>query len=315
MTLDTHCRAVVKAMARGDVVPLIGAGANLCDRAAEQPWALGECLPSGSELARHLAQDFDYPLPDDTDLLRVSEFVDLSCGEGPLYKSLHRIFAADYPPTSLHRFLATLPEVLAEPGSPRRHMLVVTTNYDDLLERAFDAAGEPYDVVVYQAAGPHRGRFVHTLPGGEERLIDKPNEYRELSMDDRSAVLKIHGAADRDPDGRDSYVITEDHYIEYLAHASAARLLPVRLLAKLLRSHFLFLGYRLRDWNLRVILHQLWRERDLGYRSWAVHRDPDPLDRELWRRRDVDVYDVPLDEYVHALRHQLSLASETTARH
>ncbi len=33
-------------------------------------------------------------------------------------------------------------------------------------------------------------------------------------------ILKIHGAVDRVDDGRrHSYVITEDHYIEYLAHA------------------------------------------------------------------------------------------------
>ena len=305
-TFEQHCRSVVKAMARGDVVPVIGAGANLCDRGEADPWSAGRYLPSGSELALHLADDFDYPLADRTDLVRVSEFVDLSCGEGPLYRSLREVFAADYPPTSLHRFLAELPGALTDSGRPVRHMLAVTTNYDDLLERAFDEAGEPYHVVIYRAAGKHRGRFIHRLPDGEERVIDRPNEYRHLSLDDRSTVLKIHGAADREEPDRDSFVITEDHYIEYLAHASATRLIPVQLLAKLLRSHFLFLGYRLRDWNLRVILHQIWSERDLGYRSWAIQRDPDPLDRELWRRRDVEVHDVPLGRYVEEMRRQLS---------
>ena len=31
-------------------------------------------------------------------------------------------------------------------------MLALTTNYDDALEQAFDAAGEPYSVVFYRAS-------------------------------------------------------------------------------------------------------------------------------------------------------------------
>ncbi len=43
-----------------------------------------------------------------------------------------------------------------------------------------------------------------------------------------------------------------------------------RLAAKLRRSHFLFLGYEMADWNLRLILNRLWGQRPIAYRSWAV---------------------------------------------
>jgi hypothetical protein len=204
---------------------------------------------------------------------------------------------------------------MATDGRPQRHLLVVTTNYDDLLERAFDEAGEPYHVVIYRAAGEHRGRFIHRLPDGEDRVIDRPNEYGDLSLADRSAVLKIHGAADREDPDRDSYVITEDHYIEYLAQASATRIIPVQLLAKLLRSHFLFLGYRLRDWNLRVILNRIWGAQQLDLKSWAVQREPTvagvrEVEEALWRDRgDVDLLYVPLKDYVERLEAELFSAA------
>jgi hypothetical protein len=303
--LESHCRKVVKAMSRGQVVPLLGAGANLCDRPPDTPWDADRYPPSGAELARLLADEFGYPLDDRSDLVRVSEYVDLACGEGPLYEYLRDIFDAEYPPNSLHRFLAALPALLERGGDGRRHQLVITTNYDDIMERAFREAEEPYDVVVYAAGGPDRGRFVHCPPDGDRRPIERPNEYTELSTDSRSVILKIHGAIDRHDESQDSFVVSEDHYIEYLTHANLSQLVPVTILARLRRSHFLFLGYRMRDWNLRVMLHRIWRERDRGYRSWAVQLAPDLVDEELWSRREVDVFDVALDEYVRVLTHQL----------
>jgi hypothetical protein len=270
---------VARQMARGNVVALLGAGANLCDRPGNSPWAVGSYLPSGAELAEHLASDIEYALPD-RDLARVSEYFDLRAGEGPLYGRLREVFGVDYPPTSLHRFLAELPRSLEAAGFPRRHQLIVTTNYDDTLEAAFSEAGQAFDLVVYQAVGRDRGLFLHQSPDGKARLIRRPNEYRELSLEHRSVILKIHGTVNREDERADSYVITEDHYIEYLTHTQLSRWMPVLLLAKLLRSHFLFLGYALRDWNLRVILHRIWSERDLGYRSWAVQRNPEPVDQE-----------------------------------
>jgi hypothetical protein len=75
----------------------------------------------------------------------------------------------------------------------------------------------------------------------------------------------------------------------------------VSLAAKLRRSHFLFLGYTMADWNLRVILNRLWSDQPLSYRSWAVQPEPMPLEREFWRRRDVEVHELPLEQYAGIL--------------
>ena len=53
-------------------------------------------------------------------------------------------------------------------------------------------------------------------------------------------------------------MITENHYIDYLRQADIARLIPVNVVSRMRKSHFLFLGYSLKDWNLRVILNRLW---------------------------------------------------------
>ena len=56
-------------------------------------------------------------------------------------------------------------------------------------------------------------------------------------------------------------MITEDDYIDYLGRSELTAVVPVALAAKLRRSHFLFLGYEMADWNLRLILNRIWGER------------------------------------------------------
>jgi hypothetical protein len=79
-----------------------------------------------------------------------------------------------------------------------------------------------------------------------------------LQFGERPVIAKIHGTIGRGMQDRDSFVITENHYIDYLSHTDIAQLIPVNIALRLRKSHFLFLGYSLNDWNLRVILHRLW---------------------------------------------------------
>jgi len=280
---------IVKALLAGRVVPVIG-------------------LDGAGDLAEHLARAFAVPDDRPVDLARVSQYVATMQGSGPLYDELHTRFEAALEPGPLHRFLARLPALLRERGAP--HQLIVTTNYDLALERAFEDAGEEVDIVAYVAAGTHRGRFWHRPPGEPPRPIDLPNTYAtELDLDRRTIIMKLHGAVDPLPEREwESFVITEDDYIDYLGRSELTAVVPVALAARLRRSHFLFLGYEMADWNLRLILNRIWGERPVGYRSWAVQPTPSPLARAFWRRFDVTPVDVEPHAYVELLERRLEAA-------
>jgi SIR2-like domain len=94
-------------------------------------------------------------------------------------------------------------------------------------------------------------------------------------------------------------------YIDYLAQADISVVLPVTLAARLRRSHFLFLGYQLDEWSLRVFLHRMFGREKVAYRSWAVGSAGDEIERELWRQRGIDTLDVPLEDYLARLRGRL----------
>ena len=84
-------------------------------------------------------------------------------------------------------------------------------------------------------------------------------------------ILKVHGGVDPRPDrDRESFVVSEDDYIGYLAQSDLANVVPVTLAAKLRRSHLLFIAYPVVEWSLRVFLHRVFGDEPISYRSWAV---------------------------------------------
>jgi len=287
---EAHFEEVAAAMLAGRVVPVLG-------------------LDLGS-LAAQLAARFQYA-DEPSDLSHVAQFVAVTKGSGPLYDELRSLLATTTAPTQVHRFFATFPRVLRERGLA--HQLLVTTSYDLALEQALLDAGEEFDVVSYVASGRDRGRFVHREPSGATHVIELPNTYAaELSLERRTVVLKLHGGLDPSAES-ESFVVTEDDYIAYLARGDVASAIPVGLAAKLRRSHFLFLGYGIREWSLRLVLDRMCAGEAFAYRSWAVLPQARPLERQFWRARDVDLLELPLDDYADALARYVGLAEEMPA--
>jgi hypothetical protein len=305
--LADHYRELLDALVAGRLVPVLGSGVNLYGRRDDMPWKKGHpSAPEVGDVAAYLAGCFECPREHAHELARLSQYVSVTRGAGPLHDELHALFDADFEPGPAHALLAQLPAYLRERGAPQ--LLIVTTNYDLALEHAFLEAGEDFDVVAYIAAGPHRGKFSHLPPSGQPRVIEVANTYAELSLDARTVILKIHGQVDRRPEREwESFVVSEDDHIDYLAHADIASLMPVTVVAKLRRSHFLFMGYAPDEWPFRVFLRRVWGGQRVLYRSWAVEPRVQPFGRELWRHLDVDLLDTPLADYLTQLEGRLTV--------
>jgi hypothetical protein len=295
-----HYVKVGDAMLQGRVVLFLG------------PSVRGS-LPDTACLAARLADQYGLP-PNSCDLAEVAQRVLLTEGEEELYGSIKQILAAASRPMPVHRFLAELPRLLRQRGLPPSPQLIISANYDWALERAFEAANEPFDYAVYMA---NSGRFVH-FPWGDDDgepiavTIDDPSEYQGFPIGEeveRTVIVKIHGSVDgEDPlaPERNNYLITEDHYINFLPSRNIHDHLPIQILEKLMRSRCLFLGYTLRDWNARLLLRRIWHDKELRERSWSVLHDPDDLELVTWRTvGNVELLSANTTNYVTALRSAL----------
>lgn len=300
-TDEIHCNGIVNAIKEGTLVPFLGPGANLCGHEEGKDWEQVPYAPSDRELAAYLSRSSG--IPDIRELVQVSQDIELVSATN-LSRELHQVLTRDFKATRLHSFLATIPRILRETTESRSYPLMVTSNYDDVLELAFKEQKEAYDLVSYIARGKDRGKFSLTPHGGTPVTLTKTNGYL-LTFDDRTVILKIHGAVNRHDPKEDGFVITEDHYIDYLVKKDFFNLVPPRLGEKLRNGNLLFLGYRLRGWNLRIILRRIWGEERFRSDSWAIEDGP-VQDEQYWGKRNVEVLGLGLQDFVEEMEKRLN---------
>lgn len=247
--------------------PFLGAG------------ACAGALPLGGELSRDLADAQDYPFEDRADLLRVTQFIAVK-SDARRAKSMvvDRLKKAGLP-----KFVN--PPDFTAPDEP--HGLFaslnlptyLTTNYDDFMVRALRTAEkEPRREVCRWHSG------LSKIPS----VFETEPAYRPSPAN--PLVFHLHGY-DKEPD---SLVLTEDDYLKFTINVTRepARLPPL-VRDAISASTLLFVGYRLADWNFRLLFQMV--RPDPEYISVAVLIPPGPNEPSP---EDAQQY---LDEYYGAM--------------
>ena len=299
----------------GQVVPFLGAGVNFGMRTT--PGAKWDdknptFLPSGVELSRFLASKSNFPSADErdrSDLAKVASYFAETSARSRLCQRLHEVFDRDFEPCGIHNYLAGL----------EKPTLIVTTNYDDLTEQAFIRAGKPYDLVIHPTDHKDIGASVLWWRYQEkEPEAVVPNKL-VIDLNKTTVIYKMHGTVDRQLKRWDSYVITEEDYVDFLSRMMGQSAVPAPFMRHFKTRHFLFMGYGLNDWNLRVVLHNLRmvmpdadekpsdkEDEQEDLRSWAIQFGPSDLEIELWQARKVRIYNVDINEFVKRMQAEKS---------
>lgn len=258
----------------------------------------------------------------------LSQYVKLLYKNKPkdLYDELHRIWDEEYKrqltdpsrPRRLHEFLATLPKQKrkryqkGEGWEKLPYKLIVTTNFDETLEQAFEEAKQPYDVVSYIADGEDRGSFKHEcrdengktqhigliLNGGVTESYEK---YDKLRLEEVPTILKLFGTWDSE------FVITEEHHITYCPQGLNESSVHSALMSPITKNKEnvrLFLGYSLYDSDLLTILYKIWNLHPPNDKeSYIVHQSiPGHLENKFRDYRNLDEYKMSLGDFITNLK-------------
>jgi hypothetical protein len=186
-------------------------------------------------------------------------------------------------PSPLLRALATLPVPL-----------IITTNYDNLMECAFGK--RPHRVVIQPVDGfdgTRRSELDNELPANEDPIL-----------------YKIHGSF-RSPNGNapPDIVVSEEDYIRFLTVVrDTERGMPTYIQALIQQNTLLFFGYSLEDWDFRTIFRALVESRARGERNlaFAFQKDPPDFWVRYWDRKHVTIYNVDLYEFAEELQQRVA---------
>jgi hypothetical protein len=249
MTDLTIPKNLVEQLCKGNCVLFVGAGISMGQGG----------LPGGGQLAQELAQRCDYP-GDDLALPRVAQYYAETIDKADLLQYVcQRIREARREPMATHQLIAALPL-----------KIIVSTNYDCLIERALEAAGRPFKVIV----------------------TDK-----QVGAWDEGAVnlLKIHGCVTQ----WESIVLTEDDYWEFFERRpNMANILS----AEAARRSLLFVGHGLGDDDFKRIYLQVTRNlAEFRHKSYAVQLYPDPVDITLWKAKRLEIIPADAAQFLRAL--------------
>lgn len=284
--LNLPALLIKESLHAGAVIPFLGAGASLGTIPAEG-------LPTAHALAEKLARKTSFPKDQAPDLSTVAQWYEVIAGRAPLHRELRGVFErGSFPPTALHRYLAGVEAPL----------LIVTTNYDDLVEQAFTEAGKPFDLVVHTTDRTLGDRLLWWAHDAQEPKLVRATKL-DIDLTTTTVIYQMHGGVDRVKAARDQYVITEDDYVDFLTRLTKRTAFPSIFAEPFEDRHFLFLGYGLRDWNLRVVLNKVQRDLQRGQEltSWAIDAKPSSLEQRFWQDRGVEVFKMTIAEFLAQL--------------
>ena len=145
--------------------------------------------------------------------------------------------------------------------------LIVTTSQDSLLEQALKAAGKAPVTQRYHLRGDKRENPEFVVPGSPASPV----------------VFHLFGSAEEPS----SLVLSENDVLDFLIRVVSERPpLPNSLLRVLKRigQSFLFVGFGIRHWDLRILLKMLLRALELNRSGPAVAAEP--LDSLIQSDRD-----------------------------
>jgi hypothetical protein len=227
-------------------------------------WPREHCPVLGTALSIELANLCGlakrYPQEDPRNLARVATFFENQF-------SRHQLVRRIAQGVQQERQASPMLRALAELDFP----LIITTNYDELLEDALWKVGKKPRLAIYTP---------------DSRKTD----YPDVLTAESPVIYKLHG----DVNHPETMVVTDEDLMKFtmrMTESEAFNPIPISLKYHLTKWTTLFVGYSLRDYNLRLLLTTLRWHIDSARMPdmYSVDLNPDPLVLEVWenKRRDV----------------------------
>ena len=261
--------ALKETIREGNVILFLGAGASIGATSPE-----GNKLPLGEELSNLLSKKFLGGEDADQPLAIVAEY---AISETDLITVQRFIFDLFEPfkPADTHKLIPTF-----------KWAGIATTNYDLIIERAYEAA---------------------TVPTQELVPFLSNNDRVDYKLRNNNSVpyLKLHGCISRSEDPDLPLILTVDQYITHRNHRNK---LYERLAEYGSQYPIVFVGHSLTDQSLRQILLELTNESLSRPRYYVVTPDPSERQVRLWESKKITALQGTFQMFLEELNREIAPA-------
>jgi hypothetical protein len=267
--------ALVRNIQQGRCTPILGPGLT------------EHLIGSRQQIARRWAEVYQFPMAehDKENLPQVAQYLSVNQDamflrdelEAYLCREIRERYGIDSGEdgcvTSLNELVSTVAAQfrLSDSAEPHRVLarfplpIYITANFGNMLAEALEEEGKEPKVELC-----HWNEYMEGLPS----VYDDDPEYRPSEQS--PLVYHLFGHL-KEPD---SIVLTEDEYFDYLIGVTRDKaLIPLVVRRALADTALLFLGFRMEDWDFRVLFRSLMsqegRRRRSRYAHVAVQIDPE----------------------------------------
>lgn len=261
------------ALETGNCVLFVGAGMgyNMID-------SDDNCMPDGKKLAKMIADNFSLPNSEEYSLTDVASYVEIKKnGRKDLTNYIRSILVHAMPDVSMK----WIPSI--------RWKAIYTTNYDETIQKAYDAC---------------------KAPAQEYKTITHITEYDDFDNTHIVPIIHLHGSL-FDGDDVNNIIISQDDYVNYDHRRKSLFNLLQHCFIK---NCVLFSGYSHNDSNFHTILADIAKEiyPNTIRKSYRIDPYTNDVNMAIMANRNIETIKYSFSEFVTAAKSQLELQNALT---
>jgi SIR2-like domain len=249
-------------------------------------------------------------------LTSITSYYENKVGRDSLWFNLGRVISGKNQTTNTHALIAAAAKQhSAQHSRPAQDYLILTTNYDCLMEDALDKAKVDYVVLTMRKSDQKvLVRFSDGIDDHEKLSKEHtekfyPQQFYMEKTEPLVLVCKMHGCLNpRLNLADDGVIISDNDYVDYIEQMNSTQGTIPAYVRKIMQDKpFLFLGYSFGDWNVRSVFQSIRKKRseNLKFRDFAVTSYLGEYEQQFFHTNNVAVLKTDLNTFSEGLVNDL----------
>ena len=254
-------------------------------------------------------------------LTSITSYYENKVGRPSLWSNLSLVISGKNQPSRTHELIAAAAKRhFSQYSKPLQDYLILTTNYDCLMEDALDKAKVDYVVLTMRKSdqkvlvrfsdGIEDAKNLTEMNSGtsfpQGFYLEKPQKLVLL--------CKMHGCLNpRLKDEDDGVIISDNDYVNYFEQMNSAQGTIPSYVKKIMQDKpFLFLGYSFSDWNVRSVFQTIRKKRseNLKFRDFAVTSYLGEYEQQFFNTNNVGVMKTDLNTFTEGIINEITKRKE-----